>query len=143
MQRLLLWGLRRYIGGPARSWVFTSLAVLGMRAAKSVVGRRELIDVGDVKPGQKIVIESLPISHKKQIKTFKADGKAAKKAAKATKKDAKATKAGERRAAKEAKAAKKSAKAETKRAKAEAREVKSAARAQRRSARRTSGTLVD
>lgn len=100
IQRLALAALRRYIGGPARSWVFTSLAVLGMRAARSVLGRREVVDVTKVKRGQLVVIEHLDISHKAQMREMKAERKA----------DRAATKAG-KRAAKQQKAADKADKA--------------------------------
>ncbi len=70
-RRLVVWGIRSYVGGPAKSWVFTSAAVLGLRLVKSVGGRRELIDLSTVKPGDTILIEHLPISHKRQIKDMK------------------------------------------------------------------------
>ncbi len=82
-RRLILWGLRSYIGGPAKSWVFTSAALLLMRVVRSASGRRELIDLASIKPGDTVVIEHLPISHKRQIKQFKKDKKAAKRARRA------------------------------------------------------------
>lgn len=78
--RLLLWAVRSYFGGPAKSWVLTSVAMLVFRAAKSVVGRRELIDLSSVKPGDTLMIEHLPISHKRQIKEIKKDKRQARKA---------------------------------------------------------------
>jgi hypothetical protein len=84
LRRLLLWGVRSYVGGPARSWVFTSAAMLLFRLVRSTTGRREIVDLSSVKPGQKIVIEHLPISHRRQIRDFRrakrADRRAAKRA---------------------------------------------------------------
>lgn len=88
-QRLLIWGVRRYVGGSSRSWVFASLALLLVRLVRSTTGRREVVDVGSIKPGDKIVIEHLPISHGRQIKQMKAEQHAASKAAKAEKRVAK------------------------------------------------------
>lgn len=86
-RRLLIWAVRSYIGGPAKSWVFTSAAVLAVRFAKSVTGRRELIDLSSVKPGDTLIIEHLPISHKRQIRDFRREKRtnrrAARRAAKA------------------------------------------------------------
>ncbi len=126
--KAVLWGVRRYIGGPGRSWLFTTLAMLGMRAAKSMTGRRELIDVSDVKPGQRLVIEHLPVSHKKQIKSIKGDKKVAAKSEKAAARD---TKARTRSQAKAEKVAAREAKDRAKAEKAAAREAKSRAKAER------------
>lgn len=86
-RRLLIWAVRSYIGGPAKSWVFTSGALMAVRFVRSVTGRRELIDLSSVKPGDSLTIEHLPISHKRQIKEIKQskrqERKAAKRAAKA------------------------------------------------------------
>lgn len=71
LKRLVIMAVRSYIGGPAKSWVFTSGAMLAIRMVRSVTGRRELIDISDVKPGQTLLIEHLPISHKRQIKDIK------------------------------------------------------------------------
>lgn len=70
-RRLLVWGVRSYVGGPAKSWVFTSGAIMAVRVVRSVIGRRELIDLSSVKPGDTLTIEHLPISHKRQIKEIK------------------------------------------------------------------------
>jgi len=76
MTRLISFLVRRYLGGPGRSWLFSSLALLGYRSVRSLVGRREVIDVGSIGKGSKIVIEHLPISHKSQIKAAKQERKA-------------------------------------------------------------------
>ena len=77
-RRLAMWGIRAYIGGPAKSWVFTSAALLAIRLVKSVGGRKELIDLSSTKPGDTILIEHLPISHKRQIKQMKKEKRALK-----------------------------------------------------------------
>lgn len=75
MQRIIFWLVRRYIGAPGRSWVFTAAAALLMRLVRSTVGRRQTLDLSDVKPGDKVVIEHLPISHKQQIRQFRRERK--------------------------------------------------------------------
>lgn len=70
-RRLILMAVRSYIGGPAKSWVFTTLALMAVRLIRRVGGRREIIELSPIKPGQTIVIEHLPISHKRQMKDFK------------------------------------------------------------------------
>lgn len=82
-RRLLIWGLRSYIGGPAKSWVFTSAALVLMRVVKSASGRRELVDLASIKPGDTVVIEHLPISHKRQIKEMKKEKRAQRRARRA------------------------------------------------------------
>ena len=89
ISRLALWGFRRYMGGTSRSWVFTAAAMLGIRAIKSVTGRRELVDTGDIKPGRRVEIEHLQISHRRQIRELKSQRKTARNVAKAEKAAAK------------------------------------------------------
>ncbi len=81
-RRLVIWAMRSYVGGPAKSWVFTSAAVLALRLVRSVGGRRELIDLSSVKPGETMIVEHLPVSHKRQIKDMKKEKRQAKRAAK-------------------------------------------------------------
>lgn len=71
--RLALWALRRYVGGPANSWIFTSGAILLYRMVRRNTGRRELIDLSSTKPGDSILIEHLPISHRRQMRDFRRD----------------------------------------------------------------------
>lgn len=80
MERFILWGVRRYIGGPGRSWLFTTLAVFGYRVVRSTMGRKELVDVGGIGKGQRIVIEHLPVTHGEQLKEEKDERRSAKKA---------------------------------------------------------------
>ncbi len=68
MERLIAFAVRRYLGGPGRSWLFTGLAVLGYRKIRASAGRRELIDIGKIPEGQKIVIEHLSETHADQLK---------------------------------------------------------------------------
>lgn len=98
LQRLALWGLRRYVGGPGRSWLFTAIAALGLRMVRSTRGRRELIDLSTISTGDRLIIEQLPVSHKKQIKQLKADKKAEKSAQKKAKRAEKAAGKAEKRA---------------------------------------------
>lgn len=69
--RMALWALRRYVGGPANSWIFTSAAIFLYRLVRSNTGRRELIDLSATKPGDSILIEHLPISHRRQMKDMR------------------------------------------------------------------------
>ncbi len=71
LQRLLTWGIRAYVKGPGRSWVYTSLALLGFRLIRRVVGRRPITETLSVKPGQSFTVEHLQISHRKQIRDIK------------------------------------------------------------------------
>ncbi|MEM7271613.1 MAG: hypothetical protein AAF547_00910 [Actinomycetota bacterium] len=75
-RRLVIWAVRSYIGGPARSWIFTSAAVLALRLVRSTTGRQELVDLSSVKPGQTLIIEHLPISHRRQIRDLRQERKA-------------------------------------------------------------------
>ncbi len=68
MERLITFVVRRYFGGPGRSWLLTGIAVLGYRRIRSVTGRRELVDIGKIPKGQRIVIEHLPQTHADQLK---------------------------------------------------------------------------
>ncbi|MEM9890040.1 MAG: hypothetical protein AAF962_04190 [Actinomycetota bacterium] len=86
IERLIRWGVPRYLGGPSRNWVFTSLALAGYRLARRGTGRRQIIDVGPVGTGKKIVIEHVPESHAQQIKGEKRAAKAAKRERRAAKK---------------------------------------------------------
>ncbi len=83
LKRAVTWAVRSYVGGPARSWVFSSVALGLIRLVTKTTGRREVVDLSSIKPGQKVVIEHLDISHKKQIKQIKKDKKRAKREAKA------------------------------------------------------------
>jgi hypothetical protein len=71
LQRLFVWAIRAYIRGPARSWVYTSLALLGLRTVRRITGRRPVTETLKVKPGQTVTIEQLGVSHRTQIKEEK------------------------------------------------------------------------
>lgn len=105
IERMLIWGISRVAGGPGRAWIWTAIALRGLRMVRSATGRRPVVDAGTVRPGQRLIIEHREISHGKQIKQFKAKAKeekrgrrAAAKAEKKAEKDAKAEE-GIRRAA--------------------------------------------
>ena len=84
MERLIRWGVGRYLRGPGRTWLFPSLAVLGYRAVRSMVGRKEIVDIGDIEKGQRIEIEHLDVTHREQLKAEKAAKREARKARRAT-----------------------------------------------------------
>lgn len=81
--RLILWAVRRYFGGPAKSWVLTTAILMVVRLVRSVVGRRELVDLSSVKPGETMLIEHLPISHRRQMKDLKKEKRATRRSRKA------------------------------------------------------------
>lgn len=92
MERIIQWGVRRYLGGPGRSWLFTTLAVFGYRAVRSAMGRKELVDVGGIGKGQKIVIEHLSVTHGQQLKEEKDERRTAKKAKRSARRSARSIK---------------------------------------------------
>lgn len=100
LTKLFKFAVRKGIGGPARSWIFTSGFMALFRFAKGKTGRRETLDLSATKPGDKIIIEHLDITHKQQIKQFKGEKKAEKRNAKADKARAKQLKKELRRARK-------------------------------------------
>ena len=80
--RLVQLIIRSYVRGPARSWIYTGGATMVINGLRRMFGRRELIEVLDIEPGEVIIIEQLSISHRKQIKQFKKADREAKRAAK-------------------------------------------------------------
>ncbi len=131
LKRLITFGIQRSVNGPAKSWIFTSGAMVLMRLVSSQTGRRELIDLSNTKPGDKILIEHLPITHKQQVKEMKVAGKAEKKAIKVAKQADKA-------ANKNAKAVRKAGKAEAKAVRKAAKQRAKATKVRRSERRRTS-----
>ncbi len=71
--------IRSYVGGPARSWLYTSAALWLFRKVQSTVGRQELVDMSSLKPGETIVITNLDVSHKRQIRDLRRTAKAERK----------------------------------------------------------------
>lgn len=85
LSKLLTFGVRKTVRGPAQSWVFTSGILMLLRWAKRKTARRELVELTDLKPGDRYIIESLHITHGEQIKAEKKASKDAKSNAKAHK----------------------------------------------------------
>lgn len=100
LTRLAKLGIRKAINGPGRSWLFTSGFMALFRFAKNRTGRREVIDLSATKPGDKIIIEHLDITHKQQMKQMKGAKKSDKAAARTEKSRAKQLKKELRRARK-------------------------------------------
>ena len=69
--RLFRLGLTAYTRNPARSWLITSVVTVLYRMVRKTVGPHEVIDVSSIKPGEMIIIEHLPVTHKEQIKEEK------------------------------------------------------------------------
>ena len=82
-RRVGLWLVRRMLGGGGRAWMITWGGLLGLRLARRVVGAQPRIERLEMKPGQHLTLDQLAISHKRQIKQFKAADRAARKAAQA------------------------------------------------------------
>jgi hypothetical protein len=80
MQRLIIWAVRSYIRGPARSWIYTSLALGGIGLVRRLTGRRPVVETLSVAPGQTITIQQLEISHRRQIAELRRDRRRAKRA---------------------------------------------------------------
>lgn len=70
-RRLFQLAFGAYTRSPARSWLITTVATVLYRMVHKTVGRREVIDVSSIKPGEMIIIEHLPVTHKEQIKEEK------------------------------------------------------------------------
>lgn len=94
LSKVLTLLVRGVVRGPAKSWVFTSGALSLLKLVQRTKGRREIIDLSQTKPGDKIIIEHLSITHKEQIRDEKHAKKAGKKASKAEKKAVRAAKRG-------------------------------------------------
>ncbi len=84
-RKLLVWGVRLSFVGPGKSWLFSSAALMAMKMVKSVSTKTEVIELSKSKPGDRIIIEHLDITHAQQLKAQKS----AKKADKRANKDAK------------------------------------------------------
>ncbi len=69
--RLFRLAVAAYTRSPARSWLITTVATALFRLVRRTTGRREVIDVSSIKPGEMIIIEHLPVTHKEQIKEQK------------------------------------------------------------------------
>ncbi|MDH5289558.1 MAG: hypothetical protein OEY41_06130 [Acidimicrobiia bacterium] len=81
MRRLFgLWAVRRLLGGGGRAWMITWGGLVGFRLARRVVGAQPRIERLELKPGQHLTLDQLPISHRRQIKQFKAADRSARKA---------------------------------------------------------------
>lgn len=80
-RKLLTWGVRGFIAGPGKSWVYTSGALMVLRALQSKTAKSDVVDVSRSKPGDMILIEHLDITHAEQIKEAKTEKKASKRAA--------------------------------------------------------------
>lgn len=101
LEKLLALAVRSYVKGPAKSWLYSSAAIVGLRAVRSATGRRPVVETVKLKPGKQYVIEQVSTTHKAQISSAKVEAKGIKAAKKA-----------EKRAHKQAKKVKKAAKAE-------------------------------
>lgn len=80
LRRLIIWGVRAYIRGPGRSWIYTTLALGGLRLVRRLTGRRPVVETLEVSPGHPITIEQLEISHRRQIADQRRDRKRRKRA---------------------------------------------------------------
>jgi hypothetical protein len=71
--RLIVWSLRRYLGGPARSWVLTGAAALAWRTVRRVLGRRPTVERISIAKGDHVSVDQLTVSHRRQIRQFRAE----------------------------------------------------------------------
>ncbi len=79
LQRVVQMAIRSYVGGPSRSWLYTSAALWLLRKVQSTVGRQELVDMSSLKPGETIVIKNLDVSHRRQIRELRREAKSERK----------------------------------------------------------------
>lgn len=82
-RRAGLWLVRRMLGGGGRAWMITWGGLLGLRLVRRVLGAQTRIETLELKPGQHLTLDQLAISHRRQIKQFKAADRASRKAARA------------------------------------------------------------
>lgn len=90
LRRIMTMAVRGYVGGPAKSWVFTSAAMLLWRQVAKATQKNEIIDLSRTKPGDKIIIEHLDITHKQQMKDAKRAKKSDRSSAKSARREARA-----------------------------------------------------
>lgn len=86
LRQLLKYAIRATVRSPGKSWVYTSAAMLLLRVVSRSIERKELIDLSTTKPGDRLIIEHLEISHAEQMKQLKRERKSERKAAKQAKK---------------------------------------------------------
>ncbi len=91
---VITWMVRAFVRGPAKSWIFTSAALSLFRFAKRRTGRQAVIDLSHVKPGDRILIEHLSVTHEEQLKQEKAARRSNKAALKRDKRLIRASKRG-------------------------------------------------
>lgn len=77
--------IRRTVKGPAQSWLFTSAIMLLLGWAKKATLKTQTVELENLRPGDKYLIENLNVTHGEQLKAEKATKKAAKKERKALK----------------------------------------------------------
>ena len=92
LRTLLTWGVRGTVGGPAKSWVFTSAAMLIWGLVTKQASKTQLVDLSNTRPGDRILIEHLDITRKQQMKDLKKAKKNDKALMKAEKRDRRAAK---------------------------------------------------
>lgn len=76
--------LSRYMNSPARSWLITSVVAALNWMIRRTVSRREVIDISSIKPGEIIIIEHLPVTHKQQMKEEKRSRRQRRRSSKST-----------------------------------------------------------
>jgi hypothetical protein len=72
LRRFVVLALSRYLGSTAKALALLSAYTMGRRMVGKVVGRQPRVERLAVNVGDHIVIDHLPISHKRQIRQFKA-----------------------------------------------------------------------
>ncbi len=82
-RRFWLWLVRRMLGGGGRAWMITWGGLFGLRMIRRVMGAQPRIERLELKAGQHLTLDQLKISHRRQIKQFKAADKAGRRAEKA------------------------------------------------------------
>lgn len=100
ISRLVTALIHRSVKGQSQSWVFSSIAMLALGWARKKTERSEMVELQNLKPGDRYLIEALDVTHGEQLKAEKLAAKNAKAQAKLTKKTDKRTKRETKRAKK-------------------------------------------
>jgi hypothetical protein len=81
LRRILTLAVFRYVRGQGRSWLYTSTVLVLWQLFTRSATRKAVVDISRPRPGDKIVIEHLDITHKQQMKDQKRARKAERRAA--------------------------------------------------------------
>jgi hypothetical protein len=88
VEKVIVWTVRRYVGGHEGTWVWFSLALTSLRVVRTMARPREVVGIAEIERGQTLIVDQRRITNRKQARQFKAEKKAAKRERRAVKKQA-------------------------------------------------------